>query len=148
MAKVKTLDDIITLITDNPNPTISLAELVEIHKRLSDAGKLADVVKKHIINALQNGERILGYKLVKSKGKKGITDTPEAVRRLIEYFKEEPNLTVEIVNVLEPVSLDKLGTALGSGVVETVLSGLISYNVEGKSFDFAPLEDERAEVKL
>ena len=144
--KPLTIEELTTTLTGKTD-ILTLDDLVAMYYDLANAGRLADTVKKFIVNSLLAGNKIDGYKLVHSKGRGGISDNVEATRRLLEYFKEKQDTTVDICTVLAPVSLEHLKDLLGADVVADVFNGLIIQSGgDGKDLAFAPVADARIEV--
>ena len=142
----KGIDEVIAELSE-AGETISLPQLIEMQAKLAAAGKLGAIIKAHIINCLLAGTKIPGYKLVRARGRAGITDDKTAVDRLLDFYsKDKASGLPPISSVLAPASLGQLQKTLGTDVVADLLSGLISYDGVGKGYDFAPQTDERDEV--
>lgn len=141
--KMTAIEKVLETVTGSPD-VVSLDELVKLHIELDRLGKLANMVKKHIIGQLQAGAKVDGYKLVRTRGRPAYNDPTEVVNRLITYTGINPD--AKLKELVSPISISSMRNALGADAVADLLGDLIVTNAEGKDFDYAPLDDERPAV--
>lgn len=142
----KLLNSLTQFVTDSPE-ALEPKDLIALYQQLAGIKNLADVLKGYIIAYLQEGNNIEGYKLVRTKGRAGYKDSEEVVRRVIEYALKNPDRT-EVHTLIKPVGINDMRKTLGPEVVADLLGDLIVSSLESKTLDFAPIIDERPEVKL
>lgn len=138
----KNIEEIKDTLKNQPD-VVPLDDVVDLHQHLVSLQSLEKALKRHIINQLRSGFKVNGYKLVKTKGQTGYVDRDEVLKRLMEHAKTGRNL----LGLVNPISIAQLRKSLGADVVADLLGDLIITNPEGKDYDYAPLDDDRPEVK-
>src|SRR5699024_6527456 len=120
---------------------LSPDEIAEVLARAPKIKKfLAELEKTALDLAYQQGVQIPGYKVIRSGGRRGISDGPSAIQALLKAGYD-----VDSVAKMQPETLGKLETVLGG---RTKLDDLIGeyFSVSTGKESLVPEDDKRPSI--